>query len=148
MTPVSDNVRCNLGMAARFRELGIPAFLLDFDLTKAYDSVDRSWLSTVAARLGFEATGVVRWFWILMAGSERFLCPAVSFCSLVCLISCCNWLRPLKKKKKKLASASTERITGLALNPMDFSFSTSYIVLHTSSPSQEFPILCNVLLTE
>ena len=28
------------------------------------------------------------------------LCPAVSFCSLVCLTSCCNWLRPLKKKKK------------------------------------------------
>ena len=67
---ISDNVRYNLGMAARFRELGIPAWLLDSDLTKAYDSVYRSWLSTVAARLGFEATGVVRWFQILMAGSE------------------------------------------------------------------------------
>ena len=67
---ISDNVRYNLGMAARFRELGIPAWLLDSDLTKAYDSVNRSWLSTVAARLGFEATGVIRWFQILMAGSE------------------------------------------------------------------------------
>ena len=27
------------------------------------------------------------------------LCPAVSFCSLVCMTSCCNWLRPLNKKK-------------------------------------------------
>ena len=67
---ISDNVRYHLGIAARLRELGLPAWLLDSDLTKAYDTVDRSWLRMVATRLGFSSVGVVRWLEILMAGSE------------------------------------------------------------------------------
>ena len=72
----------NLGMAARFRELGIPAWLLDSDLTKAYDSVDRSWLSTVAVRLGFEGWSAgFRSSWL--AANLHSLCSLYSvLCSL------------------------------------------------------------------
>ena len=45
---ISDNVWTTSAWGARFREIGIPAWLTDSDLTNAYDSVDRSWLSTVA----------------------------------------------------------------------------------------------------
>ena len=70
---ISDNVRYHLGLAARLKELGIPAWLLDSDLTKAYDTVDRSWLRMVATRLGFSSVGVVRWLEILMAGSSSIV---------------------------------------------------------------------------
>ena len=67
---ISDNVRYNLGLTARLRELGLPAWMLDSDLHKAYDSVSRTWVTATATRLGFNAGGVVRWLTILMAGSE------------------------------------------------------------------------------
>ena len=70
---ISDNVRYHLGLTARLQELGLPAWLLDSDLTKAYDTVDRSWLRMVATRLGFSSVGVVRWMEILMAGSTSIV---------------------------------------------------------------------------
>ena len=70
---ISDNVRYNLGLSSRLRELGIPAWLLDSDLSKAYDTTDRSFLLQVATRLGLHSRGVVRWMEILMAGSSSIV---------------------------------------------------------------------------
>ena len=66
---ISDNIRFHLGLSARLQELGTPGWLLDSDLTKAYDSVDRQWLCKVTTALGFRPDGVVRWIRLLMAGS-------------------------------------------------------------------------------
>ena len=44
---ISDNVRYHLGLRARLQELGLPAWLLHSDLTKAYDSVDRNLLTLI-----------------------------------------------------------------------------------------------------
>ena len=37
------------------------------------------------------------------------LCPAVSFCGLVCMTSRCNWLRPLKKKNNRNVAVEFSR---------------------------------------
>ena len=67
---ISDNVRYQLGLASRLRELGLPGWLLHTDLTKAYDTVDRGWLARSMAAMGLREDGVVRWCRILMAGSS------------------------------------------------------------------------------
>ena len=67
---ISDNVRYHLGLAARLQELGLPCWLLHSDLTKAYDSVNRGWLSKVMVAMGLRDQGIVRWSKILLSGSS------------------------------------------------------------------------------
>ena len=67
---ISDNVRYQLGLARRLHELGLPGWLLHTDLTKAYDTVDRGWLSRAMTTMGLRHDGVVRWCRILMGGSS------------------------------------------------------------------------------
>lgn len=67
---ISDNVRYHLGLAARLEELGLPAWLLHSDLTKAYDSVGRAWLFGGMQAMGFREAGIVRWCQILLKGSS------------------------------------------------------------------------------
>jgi hypothetical protein len=66
---ISDNVRFHLHLAARIAELGIPGWLLLIDMSKAYDSVARSWLRSSMVRMGFREAGAVRWCRILLDGS-------------------------------------------------------------------------------
>ena len=70
---ISDNVRYQLGLAARLQELGLPGWLLHSDLTKAYDTVDRGWLARTMTAMGLREQGVVRWCRILMAGSSAVI---------------------------------------------------------------------------
>ena len=58
-----------MGLAARLRELGLPAWLLDSDLTKAYNTISRSWVTTTAIHLGFNA--VRRRGEVVNRGGER-----------------------------------------------------------------------------
>ena len=67
---ISSNNLYNLGIVSRIRELGFPAWSLDSDLVKAYDSTSRELSLNCFTKLGFVAGGVVRWLRILMAGSE------------------------------------------------------------------------------
>ena len=67
---ISDNIRYHVGLANRIQELGLPDWLLHSDLTKAYDSADRGWLSRCMTAMGLRADGIVRWCRILMAGSS------------------------------------------------------------------------------
>ena len=66
---ISDNVRYHLGLAARLKELGLPGWLVQSDLTKAYDTIDRGYFYQVMASRGFKITGILRWFRITMDGS-------------------------------------------------------------------------------
>jgi pimeloyl-ACP methyl ester carboxylesterase len=56
-------------VAARIAELGLPAWLLLIDMSKAYDSVARPWLRASMVRMGFREAGAVRWCRILLDGS-------------------------------------------------------------------------------
>ena len=67
---ISDNVRFHLHLAARIAELGVPAWLLLVDMSKAYDSVARPWLLASMLYMGFRAAGAVRWCRILLDGSK------------------------------------------------------------------------------
>ena len=66
---ISDNVRYHLGLASRLEELGLPGWLLHSDLTKAYDTVNRGWLTRSMQAVGLRDTGIIRWTHILMNGS-------------------------------------------------------------------------------
>ena len=66
---ISDNVRFHLHLLARIVELGVPAWLLLIDMSKAYDSVARPWLRSSMVRMGFQEAGAVRWCRILLDGS-------------------------------------------------------------------------------
>ena len=70
---ISDNIRYHVGLATRLQELGLPGWLLHSDLTKAYDTADRGWLSRCMTAMGFKAAGIVRWCRILMAGSSAMV---------------------------------------------------------------------------
>ncbi|KAG1652163.1 hypothetical protein FOA52_009259 [Chlamydomonas sp. UWO 241] len=67
---ISHNVRYHLARAARFRDLGLPGWLVHSDLTKAYDTVNRGWLDQAMIRMGFRPDGVVRWCRILLGGAK------------------------------------------------------------------------------
>ncbi|KAG1651930.1 hypothetical protein FOA52_009360 [Chlamydomonas sp. UWO 241] len=67
---ISHNVRYHLALAARFRDLGLPGWLVHSDLTKAYDTVNRGWLDQAMIRMGFRPDGVVRWCRILLGGAK------------------------------------------------------------------------------
>jgi len=67
---ISDNVRYHLGLLSRLDELGLPGWLLHSDLTKAYDTVDRSWLLRTMQAMGFRQAGVVRWCSLLLSGTR------------------------------------------------------------------------------
>ncbi|KAG1652388.1 hypothetical protein FOA52_009253 [Chlamydomonas sp. UWO 241] len=67
---ISDNVRYHLALAARFRDLGLPGWLVHSDLTRAYDTVNRGWLDQAMIRMGFRPDGVVRWCRILLGGAK------------------------------------------------------------------------------
>jgi len=67
---ISDNVRYHLGLRARLRELGVPAWLLHSDLAKAYDSANRGLLLRSMAAMGLRNAGVVHWNRILLNGSR------------------------------------------------------------------------------
>ncbi|KAG1654477.1 hypothetical protein FOA52_006838 [Chlamydomonas sp. UWO 241] len=67
---ISHNVRYHLALAARFRDLGLPGWLVHSDLTKAYDTVNRGWLDQAMIRMGFRPNGVVRWCRILLGGAK------------------------------------------------------------------------------
>lgn len=66
---ISDNVRYHLGLRARLQELGLPAWLLHSDLTKAYDSVDRNLLTLIMQAMGLREDGIIRWTRILSSGT-------------------------------------------------------------------------------
>jgi hypothetical protein len=66
---ICDNVRYHLCLVSRLQELGLPAWLLNSDIDKAYDSVDRSWLQRCMTTMGFKEQGLIRWTQILLAGS-------------------------------------------------------------------------------
>ena len=65
---LSDSIRYHLGMAARLQELGLPGWLMNSDLTEAYDSVDRGWLAQCMTAMGLKESGVTWWCSILMGG--------------------------------------------------------------------------------
>ncbi|KAG1651929.1 hypothetical protein FOA52_010300 [Chlamydomonas sp. UWO 241] len=67
---ISHSVRYHLALAARFRDLGLPGWLVHSDLTKAYDTVNRGWLDQAMIRMGFRPDGVVRWCRILLGGAK------------------------------------------------------------------------------
>jgi hypothetical protein len=98
---ICDNVRYNMGLVARLTQLGLPGWLLHSDLTKAYDSVNRGWLSKVMRTMGLKDTGIVRWTSILLYGwtarvrvngfvSAPF--PVTSSLALGSAASCMHWL--------------------------------------------------------
>ena len=66
---ITDNVRYHLGLTARLAELGLPAWLLLVDMSKAYDSVARCWLRSSMVAMGFREAGATRWCRILLDGS-------------------------------------------------------------------------------
>jgi len=67
---ITDNVRYHLGLRARLQELGLPAWLLHSDLTKAYDSVNRPLLLRILQHMGLRNTGVIHWTRILLNGTS------------------------------------------------------------------------------
>ncbi len=67
---ISDNVRYHLGLRARLQELGLPAWLLHSDLTKAYDSVSRPLLIRILQHMGLRNTGIIHWTRILLNGTS------------------------------------------------------------------------------
>ena len=67
---ITDNVRYHLGLRARLQELGMPAWLLHSDLTKAYDTADRGLLIQAMRSMGLRNTGVVHWNRILLNGTS------------------------------------------------------------------------------
>ena len=67
---ISDNVRYHLSLATRLREQGLPCWLLISDLAKAYDSVNRQYLSRVMTAMGFRSSGVIRWVGMLLEGAS------------------------------------------------------------------------------
>jgi Reverse transcriptase (RNA-dependent DNA polymerase)/Ring finger domain len=98
---ICDNTRYNLGLGARLVELGIPGWLLQTDLTKAYDSVNRGWLTKVMLTMGLKDTGIVRWTRILLNGTQAkvringfFTAPFPVTSSLAqgSAASCMHWL--------------------------------------------------------
>ncbi|KAG1651835.1 hypothetical protein FOA52_010472 [Chlamydomonas sp. UWO 241] len=113
---ISDNVRYAQGIVARLNELGLPAWMLQSDLTKAYDSVDHGWLEHVMRRMGFQEQGVIRWAQILLHGSvsrarvNGFLSPEFPVRSSLArglAVSCQEWLivfQPLVSYLGRLAS--------------------------------------------
>lgn len=66
---ISDNIRYHLHLAARLSELGLPAWLLLVDMSKAYDSVARCWLRSSMVAMGFREAGAARWCRLLLDGS-------------------------------------------------------------------------------
>ena len=98
---ICDNTRFNLGLGARLVELGLPGWLLHTDLTKAYDSVNRGWLTKVMLTMGLREMGVVRWTRILLHGTQAkvringfFTAPFPVNSSLAqgSAASCMHWL--------------------------------------------------------
>lgn len=98
---ICDNVRYNLGLAARLVELNLPGWLLHSDLTKAYDSVNRGWLSKVMITMGLKDAGIVRWTRILLNGSTAKVrvngfftaaFPVTSSLAQGSAASCMHWL--------------------------------------------------------
>ena len=98
---ICDNIRYNLGLAARLVELNIPGWLLNSDLTKAYDSVNRGWLTKVMLTMGLKDTGIVRWTRIMLNGSQAKVrvngfftaaFPVTSSLAQGSAASCMHWL--------------------------------------------------------
>lgn len=122
---ISDNVRYAQGLTARLQDLGLPAWMLQSDLTKAYDSVDRGWLVQVMRRMGLKEHGAVRWAQILLNGSTSrvrvngFFCPAFPVRASLAqgsAVSCQEWLivfQPLVSYLNSLAA--TGRLTSIEL---------------------------------
>lgn len=114
---ISENIRYAQGLAARLEELGLPAWMLQTDLTKAYDSVQRSWLLGTMRRMGFADTGAVRWAQVLLGGSTSrarvngFLSEAFPVRSSLAqgsAVSCQEWLiafEPLLRYLSSLAAS-------------------------------------------
>ena len=144
---ISDNVRYHLGLSARLRELGLPGWLLHSDLTMAYDTVDRGWLTRAMTALGFKDTGIVRWCRILMAGScsqvrvNGFFTAPFSNSSGIpqgSSKSCSDWAIVLQPFMANLNSLRSQgRITGFALPhgqpaPASLAFAddTKIVVVH------------------
>ena len=82
-------------------ELGLPGWLLHSDITKAYDSVNRGWLTKVMRTMGLRDTGIVRWTSILLNGSAAKVrvnglftdpFPVTSSLAQGSAISCMHWL--------------------------------------------------------
>ena len=79
----------------------MPAWLLQSDQAKAYDSTDRGWLVRAMKRMGFREHGAVRWAQLLLHGSSatvrvnrlytaRF--PVRSGLAQGAAVSCQEWL--------------------------------------------------------
>lgn len=122
---ISDNVRYAQGLVARLDELGLPAWMLQSDLTKAYDSVDRGWLVRVMRRMGFQEQGAIRWAQVLLHGSvsrarvNGFLTPEFPVRSSLAqgsAVSCQEWLMVFQPLISYLSSlAAMGRIPTIAL---------------------------------
>ena len=122
---ISDNIRYHMGLAARLQELGLPGWLLHSDLTKAYDTADRGWLSRCMTAMGFQDCGIVRWCRILMGGSTSvvrvngFLTapfPATNGLAQGSALSCTEWvllLQPAVAYLNRLQSSG--RLAGFTL---------------------------------
>jgi len=122
---IGDNVRYHLGLASRLQELGLPGWLLLSDLRKAYDSVDRSYLQAVMARMGFQAEGMLRWTHLLFGGTTArvringFLTDAFPIARSLAQgasVSCQHWaivLQPLVSYLSSLQSSG--RLTAISL---------------------------------
>lgn len=66
---ISNEIRYEMGLSTRLRELGLPGFLVSADQVKAYDRVHRQWLFRTMEHMGFKVAGVIRWCRILKSGS-------------------------------------------------------------------------------
>jgi len=66
---ISNEIRYEMGLSTRLRELGLPGFLVSADQVKAYDRVHRQWLFRTMENMGFKVAGVIRWCRILKVGS-------------------------------------------------------------------------------
>ena len=146
---ISDNVRYAQGLAARVRELGLPAWLLQSDLHKAYDSVDRGFLVRTMQAMGFRTHGAVRWAQILLYGStarvriNRWFSPAFPVRSSLAqgsAVSCVEWVIVLQPLVSYLNSISIKRamLPSGAPAPVITSFaddSTSLVLGDANDPS-------------
>jgi len=144
---ISDNVRYAQGLVARLDELGLPAWMLQSDLTKAYDSVDRGWLVRVMRHMGFQEQGVVRWAQVLLHGSvsrarvNGFLTPEFPVRSSLAqgsAVSCQEWLiafQPLVSYLGTLASSGRITLPSGALAPVTTEFADDSTMVIVGPPA-------------
>jgi exonuclease III len=162
---ISHNVRYHLALAARFRDLGLPGWLMHSDLTKAYDTVDRGWLDRVMISMGFHPKGVVRWCQILLAGANvrarvnGFLTDSFPMTSGIfqgSALSCMEWVIVLQPMMSYLSSLRSEGTlstptlpgpdgVGVGLHAEPAQAFADDVTLVTSCPESDIKVLQSAL---